>query len=162
MAPGADALIILDDPLAPIPAGWRIVDGFDLGGRTWDLHDQRVLCRGSVHDSATASAAVLALARGAGLQIELALSGDARRRFLEDLHRIAGSAGGPLPVEPIRLPAEQRMLLDLLASGLTVTAAANELHRSRRTVNRMLTEVRERLGVATTAEAVVRLSQLRS
>lgn len=161
MAPQPTPLVILDDPSAPIPPGWRVVDGFDLDGRSWDLTGQRVVCRGRVEDEATAAASVLALARGAGLHVEVALTGDARRRYLEDLHRIGAPAVGSTPPAAAQLPAEQQELLDLLASGATVTAAATAMHRSRRTVNRILADARERLGVATTAEAVARWAQLK-
>jgi DNA-binding CsgD family transcriptional regulator len=53
---------------------------------------------------------------------------------------------------------EQRQLLRLLADGLSVAEAAAFLHLSRRTAERRLAEARAVLGVATTAEAVLRAS----
>jgi DNA-binding CsgD family transcriptional regulator len=51
-------------------------------------------------------------------------------------------------------PDEHR-LLDRLAGGKTLGDAGTELHLSRRTADRRLASAREKLGVGTTAEAVV-------
>lgn len=161
MAPERSPLLILDDPSAPVPPGWRVVDGFALDARAWDVSDLQILCRGTVADDDSAAASVLALARGAGLQVEVRLTGDARRRYLEDLHRVGSPTAAARATDAVVLPDDQRELLDLLIAGRTVTAAATELHRSRRTVNRILADARERLGVATTAEAVARWAQLK-
>lgn len=59
-----------------------------------------------------------------------------------------------------QLTPEQVRLMDLLARGATVTAACAQLSLSRRTASRRLAAVRERIGVASTAEAVVRWSAL--
>jgi DNA-binding CsgD family transcriptional regulator len=60
-----------------------------------------------------------------------------------------------------RLGARERRLLGLLADGLSVGQAARELGFSRRTADRRLREIRDHLGVATTAEAVVAAPSLR-
>jgi DNA-binding CsgD family transcriptional regulator len=60
-------------------------------------------------------------------------------------------AAHPVP----HLPTEERLLLDLLADGLTLGAAAEQLRVSRRTADRRLARARQILGAASTAEAVV-------
>ena len=59
------------------------------------------------------------------------------------------------------LDPEQLKLLDLLAAGSTVDEAAAELYLSRRTVQRRLSEIRNVLGVTTTAAAVASSARLR-
>jgi DNA-binding CsgD family transcriptional regulator len=54
------------------------------------------------------------------------------------------------------LDGEQRRLLGLLGSGLSVAEAAQELHLSPRTAERRLADARAALGAATNAEAVLR------
>jgi DNA-binding CsgD family transcriptional regulator len=51
---------------------------------------------------------------------------------------------------------EQRRLLALLATGLSVREAARRLHLSPRTAERRLAEARAALGARTNAEAVLR------
>lgn len=62
---------------------------------------------------------------------------------------------------PTRLNRRDRRLLELLADGLSVGQAAQELGFSRRTADRRLRAIRARLGVATTVEAVVSAPSLR-
>jgi DNA-binding NarL/FixJ family response regulator len=59
----------------------------------------------------------------------------------------------PHPPAPALPPDEQRVI-DLLATGATVTDAATLLHVSRRTLTRRLGGIRERLGVSSNAEIV--------
>src|SRR5687768_3722493 len=98
-------------------AGWTVHRGFDLGDEPWDRSTDRIVCVGVVADEETATAAMTALARGAGLAIAVALRGSRRHRFLEDLHKV----GEPVPYEPpgdeglARLDPIQRDLLDALA-----------------------------------------------
>ncbi len=114
--------------------------------------DPRMLLVGTVTDLATASAALAAAALGTAIAVHVELSAVDRHRFLEDLARLGlePSEGTPTPPAPT---AAQAALLDLLAAGSTVTAAAQALHQSRRTTNRMLQEVRALLGVDSNAEA---------
>ena len=65
---------------------------------------------------------------------------------------MAGDPGHD-PLE--RLDPEQRRLLELLAEGLSVAAAARRLYVSRRTADRRLASARALLGVRSNAEAVV-------
>jgi DNA-binding NarL/FixJ family response regulator len=144
-----------DDDVVP-PTGWQVHQGFDLPDDPWDVSARRLLCVGIVADDASARAAIAAVARGAGLALRITHRGSGRHRFLEDLHKVAA----PVPYEPSRpastdgLDALQRSLLDALAHGVTVTAAAQDLHVSRRTANRLLADARAKLTVDSNAAAV--------
>jgi hypothetical protein len=59
------------------------------------------------------------------------------------------------------LVAEQRALLDRLAAGETIAAAAAAEFLSLRTANRRIAEARQVLGVRTTREAVLAYLRLR-
>jgi DNA-binding CsgD family transcriptional regulator len=63
---------------------------------------------------------------------------------------VNGDAGRAFP-----LTCEERRLLELLADGQALGEAAETLHVSRRTADRRLAAAREKLGVHSTAEAVV-------
>lgn len=137
---------------AVVPDGWTIREGFDLPPTPWDLGKRQWVCRGEVADHDRAAAAISALVRGVGLVIAVGLVGDDRRRFEEDLARTGTVV---VDVDPASgLGVEHIELLEGLAAGLSVTAAAAQAHVSRRTANRRLAEVRARLGVGSTAEAV--------
>ena len=125
----------------------------DLPEAPWDLSRLRLVCIGSVGTDAEAAAAIAAVARGAGVAITVALPAGQRHRLLQDLERTRAEFAPHQP-PPTTLPADQQALLDALADGSTVTAAASALHVSRRTANRLLAEARSALGVSTNAEAV--------
>ena len=133
-------------------AGWRVVE-------RW-TNDPGIVCTGVVEDAAGAAEALLAALAGAGLIVEARADRDLIDRLVDDLRRLG-------PVEhrtherdhPV-LTAEERELLALLADGLTLGAAAERLHLSRRTADRRLAHARVKLGVGTTAEAVVASSRL--
>ncbi|MGI8755885.1 MAG: helix-turn-helix domain-containing protein [Acidimicrobiales bacterium] len=143
-----------------VPVGWTALSGFDLPATPWDLASRRWVCIGAVTDGDSAQAAMVALARGVGLVVALELDGNARRRFAEDLAR-AGSSTTSGPFAALGLGDEHMRLLDALAAGLSVTAAAESAHLSRRTANRRLAEARSRLGVTTTVAAVSSWAALR-
>ncbi|WP_421118265.1 helix-turn-helix domain-containing protein [Aquihabitans daechungensis] len=146
-----------DDDVAA-PPGWQVHPGFDLPAEPWDVSASRLLCVGSVDDGEAAQAAITALTRGAGLAVRVTVRGAAHHRFLDDLHKLSA----PVPYEPpgtrttSELDPDQRDLLDALAAGATVTAAAAALHVSRRTANRRLAEARALLGVDSNTAAVRR------
>lgn len=154
--------VLLDGAATDSVAGWHPQDGFDLPGTPWDLSDRRILCVGVVDTEDRAVAAVTALSRGAGLAISLAASGPTRLRLLEDLHRLGDviSPSGSSGSAEVGLDDEQRGLMQALAEGATVTEAAHRMHMSRRTASRRLGEVRQALGVESTAEAVARWTDL--
>lgn len=155
-----DAAVAGDDPVrgfAP-PSGWRVQPGFELTAEPWDLRSECLMCVGTVEDEDDARAAMTVAARGGGLALRITLRGSARHRFLEDLHKVSQ----PVPYEPpttgvaTHLSTSQQELLAALAAGSTVTAAADALHVSRRTANRLLADARSQLGAETNVGAVHR------
>lgn len=162
MDPAPPPLLILTEGELPSftgLAGWQVHRGFELPERPWDLSDRRLACVGVVGDEVSARAALTASTRGAALVVAIALTGASRQRVVEDLHKATVPVDGvPVPQGPAGPDLEplQQQLLEALASGLTVTAAAEVAHVSRRTANRALADARERLGVETTVAAVHR------
>lgn len=140
--------------------GWRILHGWRpplvVG---WTLVQDRIVCLGEIRGRADAADAVVMAARGAGVlaivrcdPATLALLVDDLRQLDEpelDLELTASTSTA--------LDADQLGILRLVASGATVTEAAQALHLSRRTAARRLADARKRLGVATTVEAASRL-----
>jgi DNA-binding NarL/FixJ family response regulator len=145
-------------------AGWTIHRGFGIGDEPWDLGRARVLCVGSVASADDAAAALAVVARGAGLAVAIEAQGTVRHRFLEDLHKLSDPViHSPEPDPAIaRLTSLQRELLDALARGATVTAAADASNVSRRTANRALADARSLFGCGSNAEAVHRWAATRS
>ncbi|THV33466.1 LuxR family transcriptional regulator [Glycomyces buryatensis] len=137
-------------------AGWKAHRGFALLEPAWDLAERRLLAHGAVTDDHTASQAVLAAARGAGIvavaagQIALALAADLRR-----VGPLGVTPGKEAPADGLDLDAEQRALLARLAGGSTIAAAAEAEFVSLRTANRRIAAARGALGVKTTREAVM-------
>ena len=142
------------DPKRLAPPAWSARPGFDLPSTPWDLTERRWVCVGTIQDRDRANKAMEALTRGVGLVVAVTLRGDDRRRFDEDLARAGTLLAGDDDDAKMSLDHEQAALLEALAAGLTVTAAAERAHLSRRTANRRLSEARARLGVGSTAEAV--------
>ena len=56
----------------------------------------------------------------------------------------------------------ERGLLELLAGGSTLGDAATKLDLPRRTADRRLADARAKLGVETTAEAIISFARLRA
>lgn len=146
--------------------GWQIHEGLTLPDQPWDVTRSRSVLVGLVDDATSAADAVLAAARGAGLVITVDADDEVTATLLADLARIgpvsrdpdtAGPAGnGELP-----LTAEQRALLERLAAGDSIAAAAEAEFLSLRTANRRIAQARELLGVRTTRQAVVEYVRLR-
>jgi DNA-binding NarL/FixJ family response regulator len=151
-------------------AGWHTREGFALAEPAWDVTDQRVVLYGRVGDRDTAELVVHAAARGAGVVAITDAAGEVGRELLADLSRLgtvtrdpeAEVAGGP-EAEPSAnaLLPEQRALLERLANGETIAAAAAAEFLSLRTANRRIAQAREALGVRTTREAVLAYLRLR-
>jgi hypothetical protein len=169
LANGADATAVLRR-LAR--AGWTTREGFALPETAWDVSAARMVLFGRVSDPDTAELAVLGAARGAGVVAITDPATDVGRALIADLGRIGvvgtdahapiegespdpGTASGP------QLAAEQRALLERLANGETIAAAAAAEFLSLRTANRRIAEARELLGVRTTREAVLAYLRLR-
>jgi DNA-binding NarL/FixJ family response regulator len=142
-------------------AGWHTREGFALLDPAWDVTNQRLVLYGRVGDEDTAQLAVHAAARGAGLVVIADPDTDLSRTLVADLVRL-----GPVTRDPdaevvtvnhggaILLP-EQRALLERLANGETIAAAAAAEYLSLRTANRRIAQARQTLGVRTTREAVL-------
>ncbi len=141
-------------------AGWHTREGFALTDPAWDVADQKLVLYGRVGDLDTAELAVHAAARGAGLVAITDAGSDVGQALLADLTRLGPVTRDPeaeLVAEPednVLLP-EQRALLERLANGETIAAAAAAEFLSLRTANRRIAQAREALGVRTTREAVL-------
>ena len=137
-------------------AGWAAAPGFVDSGRA-----HTPLVRYGVVTTATdAASALLAALAGCGLVIEARCASDVLDRLLQDLRHV-----GPVEQRRVLAPLvpasdDGRRLLRLLAAGLSLGEAAAELGLPRRTADRRLADVRRRLGVARTAEAVARARRL--
>ena len=163
VASGTDATTVLRR-LAR--AGWTTREGFALTDQQWDITAARLALFGRVGDADTAELALLAAARGAGIVAIADTGTDIGRALLADLGRI-----GPVSTDPDaehagadpdggddlspQLAPEQRALLERLASGETIAAAAAAEFLSLRTANRRIAEARQLFGVRTTREAVL-------
>ncbi|MQA25305.1 MAG: LuxR family transcriptional regulator [Micromonosporaceae bacterium] len=140
--------------------GWNTREGFALTDSAWDVSDKQLLLYGRVSDMDTAGLAVLAAARGAGVVAITDAESDPGRSLLADLMRVGpvgrdaddDLAGGE---DDLPLNDEQRALLDRLAAGETIAAAATAEFLSLRTANRRIAQARAALGVRTTREAVL-------
>jgi DNA-binding NarL/FixJ family response regulator len=144
-------------------AGWHTREGFALTEPAWDVGEQRLVLYGRVADLDTAELAVHAAARGAGLVAIADGATEIGRMLLADLGRLgpvtrdpeAEVAGEDDDKESNPLLPEQRALLERLANGETIAAAAAAEFLSLRTANRRIAQAREALGVRTTREAVL-------
>jgi DNA-binding NarL/FixJ family response regulator len=147
-------------------AGWSVRSGLRVPEEPWDLTTSRTVVTGIVSDDHAVAEAVLAAARGAGVAAVADPLTGAGRALLADLARIGpvlrapGTDGaGAEEAEPdedgLPLTTEQRALLDRLAAGDSIAAAATAEFLSLRTANRRIAAARDALGVRTTREAVV-------
>lgn len=151
--------------------GWAVRTGLGVPDEPWDLTASRTVVTGPVADDAAVAGAVLAAARGAGVVAVSDAESPAGQALLADLARIgpvrrapqtAAGDGGVRRIEPDRgrsdglpLTAEQRALLDRLAAGDSIAAAAAAEFLSLRTANRRIAAARDALGVRNTRQAVI-------
>jgi len=140
--------------------GWVARDGFALPDPAWDVTGSRLVLHGRIIDPDTLQLAVLAAARGAGIVAVCDAESQLGRALIDDLGRlgpvnqgVAEPAGDQNSVADL-IP-EQRALLDRLAAGDTIAAAAAAEFLSLRTANRRIAEARAMFGVRTTREAVL-------
>ncbi len=148
-------------------AGWHTREGFALLEHDWDVSGAKLVLFGRVPDVDTAELALLAAARGAGVIAIVEAASETGRALMADLARIGAVATDPdaaVADDPatgeaaptgLQLAPEQRALLERLANGETIAAAAQAEFLSLRTANRRIAEAREALGVRTTREAVL-------
>jgi DNA-binding NarL/FixJ family response regulator len=128
--------------------GFRVVRGW--------RQDAAVVSTGEVADAADAAEALLAAVAGAGLVVHAGADRAVIDRLVDDLRRLGPVDHRTTEPEPSpALTADERRLLDRLASGQTLGQAAAELNLSRRTADRRLASARRKLGAETTAEAIV-------
>ncbi len=137
--------------------GWTVREGFALPDPAWDLSGARLVLHGRVGDPDTLQLAVLAAARGTGIVAVCDPESPLGRALVDDLSRLGdvtrgADTGAPTTAE---LVPEQRALLDRLAGGDTIAAAAAAEFLSLRTANRRIAEARALFGVRTTREAVL-------
>jgi DNA-binding NarL/FixJ family response regulator len=149
--------------------GWTTREGFALTDSSWDVSAAKLVLFGRVPDLETVQLAVHSAARGAGIVAACDPASELGRALLGDLRRL-----GPVRSDPVRsdlddgpdtgpggpgplhhLIPEQRALLERLANGETIAAAAAAEYLSLRTANRRIAQARELLGVRTTREAVL-------
>jgi DNA-binding NarL/FixJ family response regulator len=140
--------------------GWLTREGFALTETAWDLTGAKLVLFGRVGDQEAVELAVMAAARGAGIVAIADPGGDVGRALVADLGRL-GPVYRDADAEPEeddavgQLIPEQRALLERLANGETIAAAAAAEFLSLRTANRRIAQARELLGVRTTREAVL-------
>ncbi|MFI1991980.1 LuxR family transcriptional regulator [Actinoplanes sp. NPDC020271] len=138
--------------------GWTARPGFALPDPAWDVAGAHLVLHGRIgdDDTDTVRLAVLAAARGAGVVAVCDAESPAGRALIDDLGRIGQVHRGVDGADPVeRLIPEQRALLDRLAAGDTIAAAAAAEFLSLRTANRRIAEARALFGVRTTREAVL-------
>lgn len=109
-----------------------------------------------VRDTETAARAVMAAVAGRSLVVHGLADQPVIDRLLDDLRRLDRvEVWAPPPAAALN--ADERKLLELLATGRTLREAAAELYLSPRTADRRLARARQALGVRTTAEAILAL-----
>jgi hypothetical protein len=152
--------------------GWQTREGFALPEPGWDVTAGRLVLFGRVPDVDTAELALLAAVRGAGVIAITDVRAEVGRALLADLERIgpvstdpdadvAGERAGVDHAAGTHLAPEQQALLERLAKGETIAAAAQAEFLSLRTANRRIAEAREALGVRSTREAVLAYLRIR-
>lgn len=118
-----------------------------------------VVCTGVVALAEDAAAVLLAVIAGADVVVAGRADREVLDRLCDDLRRF-----GPLDHRTASTPRreqltrEERALADLLLEGNTLGDAARRLNLARRTADRRLASLRRKLGVRTTAEALVELA----
>ena len=138
--------------------GWTVREGFALPDPAWDVTGARLVLHGRVNDPDSLQLAVLAAARGAGIVAVCDIESPTGRALVDDLARLGPihhGAGAETNDKVADLVPEQRALLDRLAGGDTIAAAAAAEFLSLRTANRRIAEARALFGVRTTREAVL-------
>jgi DNA-binding NarL/FixJ family response regulator len=139
--------------------GWTARDGFALPDPAWDVTGARLVLHGRITDQESLQLAVLAAARGAGIVAICDIESAIGRALVDDLARLGpvhqGVGVDTADDTVADLVPEQRALLDRLAGGDTIAAAAAAEFLSLRTANRRIAEARAVFGVRTTREAVL-------
>lgn len=136
--------------------GWVVRAGFALPDPAWDVTAAKLVLHGRITDKDALQLAVLAAARGAGIVAICDTETPTGRALVDDLSRLGPVHLGVGEPETVAdLVTEQRALLERLAAGDTIAAAAAAEFLSLRTANRRIAEARALFGVRTTREAVL-------
>lgn len=138
--------------------GWTVGTGFVVPSEPWDLTRRKLVFSGPVEDTADVGAVVLAAARGVGVVAVVDPRSTTGRALLDDLRRIGpvGEAGAEAEAPTVPgLTAEECALLERLADGESIAAAAEAEFLSLRTANRRIAHTRKVFGVSSTRAAVV-------
>ncbi|UMG94604.1 hypothetical protein [Nocardioides sp. TF02-7] len=127
--------------------GWEVVD------RLAEERAGGLVLALAVRDADEAAVALFTAIEGVGLLVDARAERPVIDRLCDDLRRLGHlehrvAAPGPL------LTDDERALLDLLASGSTLGAAATHLHLSRRSADRRLAAARTKLAADTTGQAI--------
>ena len=141
-----------DRALATLRAdGWEVRLGWDPEPRA-----ERAVCAGAIESANDLQDAVLAAVEGYGIAALVSGRRDLLERLYEDLSRFGRVEVRTAEDDPLfELDPDERAVLELLGTGVALGEAARALFVSRRTADRRLASAREKLGVSTTAEAVL-------
>jgi hypothetical protein len=150
--------IVLASPDAPaaqaLIAGRSVHDGFGVDDSAWTV--DHLVCVGTVAAPASYAAAIDLTLRGADVVADVA--DELVDAFLDELAR-AGLTPWTPPAG--KLGNGTRTLLDELAGGASIAAAARRCHMSERSAHRRLADARVTLGLTTTAEVIATWSARR-
>ncbi|WP_326553597.1 LuxR family transcriptional regulator [Micromonospora sp. NBC_01813] len=140
--------------------GWTPREGFALPDANWDVTTSRLALFGRVTDTDTVALVTLAAARGAAVVAICDPASDLCHALVDDLGRLGpvlrrSEVDPPTITDDTVLVPEQRALLERLANGETIAAAAAAEFLSLRTANRRIAQARAAYGVRTTREAVL-------
>ncbi|MFP5327627.1 MAG: hypothetical protein ACLGHT_09105 [Acidimicrobiia bacterium] len=137
-------------------AGWQVRLGFDAPPRPWELSGESLAFVGEVTSSRHTALAIAIAARGAAVAAYPG-SESLRAQVVDDLSRIGHVTVWTPTSTPLVacLSDEEIRLLELLAEGHVVSAAARSANMSRRTADRRLALARSKLGVGSNAEALI-------
>lgn len=144
-------------------AGWQVHEGFESTGSEAPTHP--LVRYGVVGDPSTAALVVRAAAGGAAVVAVVDATAAWGQALIDDLGRLGPVLRHCDPPETSgvlgQLQPEQRALLERLAAGQTIAAAAAAEFMSLRTANRRIAAVRALLQVASTREAVTAYLRMR-
>ncbi|MCU1454219.1 MAG: transcriptional regulator, LuxR family [Acidimicrobiales bacterium] len=129
----------------------------ELPAAPWRLRDPVVIV-GPITNPEELAAAVVAVARGAHLDVEIAADERPAVASLLDGLRQVGRLVHETPEREPTFSPEDEQIISLLAAGASVTEVSGILGYSRRTVQRRLADLRSAVGATTNSETIVRAS----
>lgn len=139
-------------------AGRRVVTGWGLPARPWDLRGSGIVVQGVLGASDDDAALVDAVVRGAAAIVGVDESRPVPVRLLDALRRSAPVLDWrTCPV--MGLDTTQARLLLALAKGRSTRDAASDMYLSLRTAHRRMAAARDALGVPSTNAAAAELAK---